>query len=78
MEALYKLNSKEINAKFIDSVKKLFNGKDVVIRITTLSDDTEFLSHYPANTTHIQDNMVAESVKQFSGNEFGDYSSKLI
>lgn len=70
MEAVYKLNSREINAKFIDSVKKLFSGKDVVIRITSFSDDTEFLSHYPANETHIQDNMVADSVKRFSGDEF--------
>ncbi len=78
MEALYKLNTSEINAKFIESVKKLFSGKDVVIRITSFSDDTEFLSQYPANETHIKDNMVAESVRRFSGNEFDDYSSKLL
>ncbi|MDO9339766.1 MAG: hypothetical protein Q7T72_04470 [Bacteroidales bacterium] len=78
MEALYKLNAKEINASFIESVKKLFSDKDVIIRITSYADDTEYLSHYPANENHIQENMVADPVKRFSGNEFGDYSSKLL
>ena len=77
MEALYKLNSEEINASFIESVKKLFRGKDVVIRITSYADDTEYLSQYPANEKHILENMVAEPVKRFSGNEFNDYTSQL-
>ena len=77
MEAVYKLTSDEINASFIESVKKLFSGKDIVIRITSCADDTEYLSQYPANEKHILENMVAEPVKRFSGNEFGDYSSQL-
>ena len=78
MEALYKLNSKEINARFIESVKKLFSDKDVIIRITSCSDDSEFLAQYPANESHIRTNMVAEPVITFTGDEFGDYSSKLL
>ena len=78
MEALYKLNSGEINASFIESVKKLFRGKDLVIRITSNADDTEYLSQYPANEKHILENMVAEPVKRFSGDEFSDYSSQLL
>jgi len=78
MEALYKLNSKEINARFIESVKKLFSDKDVIIRITTCADDSEFLAQYPANEAHIQKNMVAEPMIKFSGDEFGNYSAKLL
>ena len=77
MEALYKLTAEEINASFIESVKKLFRGKDLVIRITSYADDTEYLSQYPANEKHILENMVAEPVKRFSENEFSDYSSQL-
>ena len=78
MEALYKINAKEINASFIESVKKLFSDKDVIIRITSFTDDTEYLSHYPANENHIQENIVAGPTKKFSGNEFSEYSSKLL
>ncbi len=77
MEALYKLNAKEINASFVESVKKLFSGQDVIIRITSFSDDTEYLSYNSANQNHILENMVADPAKRFSGNELSDLASKL-
>lgn len=78
MEALFKLKANDIDSGFIESVKKLFSGKEVVIRITTHSDDSDYLSYYSANENHILENMVAEPVKKFSGEEFNDYASKLL
>lgn len=77
MEAIFRLKGQEIDTKFLESIRKLFVGKDVIIRITTEMDETEYLTLYPANEDHILQNMAAEPVKRFTGDEFSDYVSKL-
>jgi len=78
MEALYKIRASQIDNNFIESVKKLFSDEEVVIRITSYTDETEYLSKYPANENHILENMVAEPAKRFTGDEFDEYSSKKL
>ena len=78
MEALYKIRASQIDNNFIESVKKLFSDEEVVIRITSYSDDTDYLSKYPDSETHILENMVAEPAKRFTGEEFDEYSSKKL
>jgi len=76
MEALYKIKADQIDNNFIESIKKLFADEEIVIRITSYADDTEYLSKYPANEKHILENMVAEPAKRFTGDEFNEHSSK--
>jgi len=73
MEALFKIKATEIDSSFIESVKKLFKGKEIIIRITSPGDDSEYLASYKANKDHILDNMVAEPSMRFSSKDFDDY-----
>ena len=73
MEAIYKLKSTELNSTFIDAIKGLFKGKDVIIKISEDMDETDFLSCYPANEKHILDNMAAEPSMKFNEKEFQDF-----
>jgi len=41
MEAIYSLNSNELDINFIDSIKKAFKGKDINIIVTDNSIDQE-------------------------------------
>jgi hypothetical protein len=70
MEALFKIKANDIDRNFIESIRKLFQGKETVIKVTTELDDTAFLSYYTANEKHILDNIVAEPTARFSGDEF--------
>ncbi len=41
MEAIFSLNSNELDINFIDSIKKVFKGKDINIIVTDNSIDQE-------------------------------------
>jgi hypothetical protein len=70
MEALFKIKAKELDRNFMESIRKLFQGKEIVIKVSTEMDDTAFLSYYTANVKHILDNIAAEPTARFSGDEF--------
>lgn len=78
MEALYKIKASDIDFGFIEAIKMMFAEKDIVIRITEESDETEYLSRYKANKLHIIENMVAEPAMSFKGGEFEEYISKEL
>ncbi len=73
MEAVYKINANQINDDFLQSLKKLFRGKEIVIRVSSAQDETEYLSSYKSNEKHILDNMAKEPVIRFKGDEFDKY-----
>jgi len=77
MQAIYKLKATEINAGFVDAIKKLFKGKEITITITSEPDETTFLTMDPANEKHLMDNLAAEPAKKFTGDEFVEYVSKV-
>jgi len=77
MEALYKLNINEIDNSFLDALKKLFKGKQVIISVTSVEDETALLSSYEANKLHILNNLVAEPSASFKGDEFQKYISQV-
>jgi len=52
MEAIYKLKANEIDPNLMDTIKKLFHGKEITITITTESDETTYLTMNPANKKH--------------------------
>jgi hypothetical protein len=78
MEAIFKINIKQIDRAFIDAIKKMFNEKDVIIRISTPQDETEYLLSSEANQRHILENMAAEPAMQFTAEEFKKYAAKAL
>jgi len=76
MEALYKLKPNELNSIWIESIKKMFKDKTIIIKISTDLDETDYLTSYPANEKHLLDNIAAEPAVKFSGDEFMEYVNK--
>jgi hypothetical protein len=58
MEAIYKLNANEISPNLIDTIKKLFCGKEITITITTEPDETAYLTMNPANKKHLLESIA--------------------
>ena len=48
METTFHLNASELNADFLEAVKKLFGGKDIIISVAAETDATEYLLSDPA------------------------------
>ncbi len=70
MEALFKIRANDIDHNFMEAIRKLFQGKEIVIKVSTEMDDTAFLSYYSSNEKHILDNIAAEPTEHFAGDEF--------
>ncbi len=51
----------------------MFREKEVIIRISSSEDETDYLSSNIANEKHILDNMVAEPSIRFTAKEFEKY-----
>ncbi len=49
MNAVYYLNTNEINENFINSVKSLYKDKNIEIIINETQDETEYLAKSPVN-----------------------------
>jgi len=77
MEALYKIKSNELDVPWIESVQKLFKNKSIIIKVSTEMDETDFLTLYPANEKHLLENMAAEPVIRFTGDEFREYVKNI-
>jgi hypothetical protein len=77
MEAIYKLKANEINPNLIDTIKKLFSGKEITITITTEPDETTYLTMNPANEKHLLESMAGEPSIQFTPAEFKKMVNKL-
>ena len=44
MEALYKIKTSELDNQWIESIKKLFKNKSIVIKVTSEMDETDYLT----------------------------------
>jgi hypothetical protein len=78
MEALYKIKTSELDNQWIESIKKLFKNKSIVIKVTSEMDETDYLTLYSANEKHLLDNMAAEPAIRFSGDEFKEYVNNQL
>ncbi len=78
MEVIFKLNTSEIDVTMIDSIKKIFGGRDVVIQITSVSEDTSYLLSSKANKEHLMESMANEAEKTFTEKEFDTHVKELI
>jgi hypothetical protein len=76
MEAIYKLKANEINSTLMDTIKKLFSGKEITITILAEADETTYLTMNQANEQHLLNNLAAESAMKFSDDEFMEYVNK--
>jgi hypothetical protein len=77
MEAIYKLKADEINQNLMNTIKKLFIGKEITITITPEPDETAYLTLDPANEKHLTESMAEEASIRFTPDEFKDSVSKL-
>ena len=78
MEAIYKLKAKEIDLNLMDTIKKLFRGKEITITITTDPDETTYLTMNPANKKHLLDNIASEPTIGFTAKEFDKHVENLL
>ena len=77
MEASYKLKASEINQNLMDTIKKLFLGKEITITITPEPDETTYLTMSPANEKHLLESMAEEPSIHFTADEFKEKVSKM-
>lgn len=78
MEAIYKLKASEINPNLMETIKKLFSGKEITITITTEPDETEYLTSYPSNKKHLLESMAQEPSISFTSDEFDKHVDDLL
>ena len=78
MEAIYKLKANEINPNLMETIKKLFVGKEITITITTEPDETEYLTAYPANRKHLLESIAQEPSVSFTAVEFEKHVEDLL
>lgn len=78
MEALYKVKANELDSLWIESIKKLFQDKNLIIKVTADMDETDYLTLDPANEKHLLENMAAEPSIIFKGDEFQEYVNKKL
>jgi hypothetical protein len=77
MEASYRLKANEINQTLIDTIKKLFSGKEITITITPVPDETTYLTMNAENEKHLMESMAEEPTVHFTPGEFKEKVSKL-
>lgn len=73
MYTSYHLNSNELNADFLESVKKLFKNKRITISIEEEMDETEYLLSTDANRKHLEDALNSKEGYSFTAEEFTKY-----
>ena len=77
MEAIYKLKANEINENLLDTIKKLFKGKEITITVSSEPDETSYLTMNPANEKHLMESMAQEPSVSFTPGEFKEIVKKL-
>jgi hypothetical protein len=59
-------------------IKRLFEGKHVIITITTEMDETEDLTSNPANKQHLSESIASEPIVSFTPEEFLQHTDELL
>ncbi|KAF0238184.1 MAG: hypothetical protein FD181_1392 [Prolixibacteraceae bacterium] len=77
MEAIYKLKANEISPNLMDTIKKLFKGKEITITISSEPDETTYLTMNPANERHLLESIAQEPSIRFTPEEFRKMVKKL-
>ena len=53
MVSSFILNTDELNVSFLETIKKLFAGKEIEITVQDAQNDTSYLLKNTANKTHL-------------------------
>jgi len=53
MDVTYRLRPEELNDDFFNTIKQLFTGKEVAIRVEEVQDETEYLLSNETNRAHL-------------------------
>ena len=53
MELTYRLNASELNEDFLNTLKKIYKGKDLEVTIQVKEDETEYLLKSEANRSQL-------------------------
>ena len=77
MEAIYKLKANEVSPNLMDTIKKLFKGKEITITISSEPDETTYLTMNPANERHLLESIAQEPSIRFTPEEFKEMVNKL-
>jgi hypothetical protein len=77
MEAIYKLKANEVSPNLMDTIKKLFKGKEITITISSEPDETAYLTMNPANERHLMESIAQEPSIRFTPEEFREMVKKL-
>lgn len=78
MEATFKIQPTEFDERLFRHIKKMFEGKMVTITITTVMDETSYLSANPANRKFLMESMAQEPTVSFTPDEFDKHVEFLL
>lgn len=73
MEAIIKIESRELTDELLLKIKHLFEGKPVTITIKSELDDTDYLLSGYANKKHLHESIASEPTVTFTPDEFSQY-----
>jgi DNA invertase Pin-like site-specific DNA recombinase len=57
MTTTFRLNEKELSEKIIKAIRSAFKNKDILITISDVADETDYLLSTDANRKHLQRSM---------------------
>ncbi|NEW85437.1 MAG: hypothetical protein GZ094_24175 [Mariniphaga sp.] len=60
----------------MNTIKKLFSGKEITITISTVPDETTYRSMNPSNKKHLMESIAEEPSIRFTPGEFNETVSK--
>jgi len=77
MNAVFSVQSTELNSQFLNTIKTLFKGRQISIAISD-DDETEYLLSAEANRKALENAMAAKDGYRFTPNEFKKISAELL
>ena len=77
MQTTIKLNTSQLDANFLEAIKKLFKDQDVEINIRSFyADDTDYLFSSKANRSHLEESIAEYKEKQTETFELEEFYTK--
>ena len=79
MEAVFKIESGELNEELLKKIKSVFEGKNVTITITSHDfDETDYLTSNPGNKEFLTSSIASEPAVTFTPEEFEKYVDDVL